>query len=74
MRQRRCAGIRVHGRTVSNNQKAAVVGSHRRNLQQPAVSASPTATENLANLSTSHRVEESANSLDFNCEGEIYCA
>src|SRR5262249_858648 len=44
MRQRRCARIRVHGRAVRNNQKAAVVGSHGTNLQQPAVSASPTAS------------------------------
>jgi hypothetical protein len=30
---------------MRNNQKPAVVGSHGRNLQQPAVSASPTATD-----------------------------
>jgi hypothetical protein len=30
---------------MSDNQKAAVVGSHKRNLQQPAVSASRTVTD-----------------------------
>jgi hypothetical protein len=29
---------------VRNNQKPAIVGSHEGNLQQPAVSASPTGT------------------------------
>jgi hypothetical protein len=47
MRQRRRARIRVDSRAVRNNQKPAVIGSHGRNLQQLAVSASPTATDEL---------------------------
>ena|SRR5438105_4056289 len=40
MRQRRRARIRIHGRAMTDDQKSAVVGSHRGNVQQPALSAS----------------------------------
>src|SRR6516165_5147756 len=45
MRQRRCARVGIYSRAMRDNQKPGVVGSHRTNLQQPAVSASPTATD-----------------------------
>src|SRR4029077_10809430 len=40
MRQRRRARVRVHRRAVSDDQKRAEVGSHGRNVQQPAPGAS----------------------------------
>src|SRR5437667_7326698 len=40
MRQRRSARIRIDGRSMADNQERAVVGSHRGNVQQPALSAS----------------------------------
>src|SRR5207244_12825667 len=40
MRQRRRARVRIHGRAVSSNEKRGLVESHRRKVQQPALSAS----------------------------------
>ena len=40
MGQLRRARIRIHGRAVSDDEKRAAIGFHRRNVQQPALSAS----------------------------------
>src|SRR6266481_3631857 len=40
VRQRRRARIGLHGRSMTDNEERAIVPSHRRNVQQPALSAS----------------------------------
>ena len=51
--------------------KRAVVGCHGTNVQQPAVCESPTPTNESRKVSTSHRDEANASSLDFGREAEI---